>query len=39
MRGSGIEIVVALLDVLPVVTLRTTESEEALFENRVLLVP
>src|SRR3954447_6894597 len=39
MRRSAVDIVVALLHVLAVVTLVTVETEKALFQERVLLVP
>ena len=39
MSRGGIEIVVALFDVFPVVALVPSETEEALFENGILAIP
>ena len=39
MGGGGIEVVITLLYVLPVVALKAVEPEEALLQNRVLPVP
>ena len=38
-RGRGIEVVVELLDVLAVVALRIGQAEEALFKDRIAVVP
>ena len=38
-RGRGVEVVVALLDVLAVVALRARQAEEPLLQDRILSVP